>query len=137
MRTSNIDFEGLLPPICRSRRQLFAWFTLFWSLTAAVDPALASITLAQGQASPYWVLFSPSAPGLSELYAAAELRGYFAKATGISLPLSGEDAPSSRPVISLESSTHRRRERPDWTSPAFLTTASASSSTAPTFSCLA
>jgi hypothetical protein len=79
---------------------LFAWFTLFWSLTAAVDPALASITLAQGQASPYWVLFSPSAPDSVKL-AAAELRSYFAKATGITLPLSGENAPPSRPVISL------------------------------------
>jgi hypothetical protein len=100
MRTSNIDFEGLPPPIRRSRRQLFAWFTLFWSLTAAVDPAPASITLAQGQASPYCIHFSPSAPDSVKL-AAAELQTYFAKATGITLPLSVGEAVTDCPVISL------------------------------------
>ena len=107
MQTSCINFARLPPPKRRSRRQSVGWFALLWILTAAVqsapsrpEPAPASIILAQGQASPYCIHFSPSAPDSVKL-AAAELQSYFAKATGITLPLSAEDAPSGCPVISL------------------------------------
>ncbi len=54
-----------------------------------------------------------------------------AKATGITLPLSAEDAPSAA-ASSVLVSTASVREQPNWISPASLTTAATSSSTAPT-----